>query len=135
MNVLVSVVLFIVLVLVYLNVQEQFQQGRDLEIYEIDYENKYALHRILKKRQPVLFQMKGVVVADSHHLHVLSLDKYAQKYGKERVFLSNLGNESIYLPFNVPRSQHMLDPSVSVYQLIVQVSSSICANSPARESS
>lgn len=88
MNIILSLFLFISIVLLYLNMMEQYRVGSELEIYELDYDNNFALQRILKKKQPVMFQMKGVVLPDAHNIHDLALDKYATKYGKERVFIA-----------------------------------------------
>jgi hypothetical protein len=103
MNYILSVVLFVVIVLLYLNIVEQTHRGIELEMYEIDYENIYSLQKIVKKRQPVLFQMKGVVVADNHYLHTLHLDAFSKKYGKEKVMISNMSEpSSVVKPIAIP---------------------------------
>jgi len=85
MNLVLTIVCVLVLLLVVLNVMEENKIGSILEIYEYDYHNHFELQRIVCKKQPVLFQLQGIVLADSHQLHTLSLESYQQKYGKETV--------------------------------------------------
>jgi len=68
-----------------MNVVEELRQGHDLEIYEYDYETHFELQRILRKKQPVLFQLRGVVLAEANHMHDMTLEQYVVKYGKEKV--------------------------------------------------
>jgi hypothetical protein len=101
MNFVLSIVLVITLILVYLNLVEELRQGHDLEIYEYDYENHFALQRIVRKKQPVLFQLRGTVLAEAHQIHGLTLEQYAAKYGKEpvRIRQSNLNEKPVRLRF------------------------------------
>ena len=94
MNLILGIAVFIIIVLVYLNAVEQYKKGTELEIYEMDYDNNGGLQRIIKKKQPVMFPMKGVVMADTHQLNVITLEKYAQKYGKEYVSIAEKGAQS-----------------------------------------
>lgn len=101
MNFVLSIVLVITLILIYMNVVEELRQGHDLEIYEYDYENHFELQRIVRKKQPVLFQLRGTVLAEAHQIHGLTLEQYAAKYGKEpvRIRQSNLNEKPVRLRF------------------------------------
>jgi hypothetical protein len=89
--------IFIIAVLIFLNVQEQYKKGNELEIYEMDYENHYGLQKICKKKQPVLFQLSPTILDASHAFNRMTLEGLAKKYGKEKVGISNTQDTSTVL--------------------------------------
>ena len=86
MNLFLTIVLFVTVLLFYLNWTEECKIGKDLEIYEMDYVNNDHLQDICKSKQPILFSLN---LADSHHLRTTELTDLAEKYGKEYVHVSN----------------------------------------------
>ena len=86
MNLFLTIVLFVAVLLFYLNWTEECKIGKDLEIYEMDYVNNTHLQDICKSKQPILFSLN---LADSHHLRTTELNDLAEKYGKEYVHVSN----------------------------------------------
>jgi hypothetical protein len=97
MNIITYIILFVTVILVYLNILDEWKQGHDLEIYEYDYSTHYELQKILRKKQPVLFELGGPVLPDAHQLHSLQLDTYATKYGKEYVRVAQPGQAPVRL--------------------------------------
>lgn len=86
MNLFLTIVLFVAVLLFYLNWTEECKIGKDLEIYEMDYLNNNHLQDICKSKQPILFSLN---LADSHHLRTTQLTDLAEKYGKEYVHVSS----------------------------------------------
>ena len=86
------VILFasIVIILLYLNVVEHYKKGIELEIYEMDYDNPYELQKVIKKKQPVLFEFRNRVLEPNHVLNRITLEGLAKKYGKEKVHIANI---------------------------------------------
>ena len=117
MNIILALFLFITLVLFYLNMTEQYKVGSELEIYEMDYENNFALQRIMKKKQPVLFQMKGIVIPDVHNMHDLALDKYATKYGKERVRIAEQNSIANPVTLSLEKALELLNTDTGTHYL------------------
>ena len=50
-----TVIIFIIVLLLYFHLMNQFKKSEDLEIYEMDYESNSHLQTICELRQPVLF--------------------------------------------------------------------------------
>lgn len=89
MNLLLNVILFVFVLLFYLNFLEEIKIGQDLDILEIDYQNAEELNRVCQNKQPVVFRMdQGYVIPDSHYINGISPTNLSEKYGNEDVFLS-----------------------------------------------
>jgi hypothetical protein len=90
MNLLVNVVLFVVVLLFYLNLMQEYKIGQDLDVYELDYQNAEQLNKTCQNKQPVVFRMdQGEVIADSHFINTIHPALLAEKYGKEDVLWSS----------------------------------------------
>lgn len=91
MNLLVNVILFVIVLLFYLNLIQEYKMGQDLDVFEMDYQNVEQLNKMCQNKQPVVFRMdQGIVIPDSHFINTINPILLAEKYGKEDVFLSSL---------------------------------------------
>ena len=52
-----SVILFVVILFVYLHIQNQYKTGEDLDIYEYEYQSLKDLQDICQWKQPIVFPM------------------------------------------------------------------------------
>lgn len=94
MNLLINIIIFVIVLIFYLNLVEEYKIGQDLDVFETDYENVEQLNRVCKNKQPVVFKMdNGFVIPDSHFINTINPVILAEKYGKENVFLSLSNNE------------------------------------------
>ena len=57
---LLTVIIFIIVLLIYFHLMNQFKKSEDLEIYEMDYSTNTNLQTNCELRQPVLFDYKKV---------------------------------------------------------------------------
>lgn len=74
--------------ILYLNFLEEIKVSKELEILEMDYLNNTSLQETCRDKQPILFLLKnGFAFPDSHHLCTFDLVAFAEKYGKENIFL------------------------------------------------
>lgn len=106
MNIFANVVLFVIVLLFYLNLLQECKIGQDLDIYELDYQNTEKLYKICQTKQPVVFRMdQGEVIPDSHYINTISPFSLAERYGKEDVFLSSPAEEE---PIPVPLQSAIL---------------------------
>ena len=58
MDVLINIAIFIILLFLYLHVQNQLRRNEDLEISEIDYSDNENLQDVCELKQPLLFDYK-----------------------------------------------------------------------------
>lgn len=78
-----TVFIFIIVVLIYLHLVEQYKKGEELEIYEIDYTDCAHLQQVCKSKQPIIFEFSSIL--PKHH----TIDDLANKYGKKNVFIKD----------------------------------------------
>lgn len=83
-----TIVIFIIIVLLYSHLMEQYKKGEELEIYEIDYQDREHLHQVCKSKQPLVFEFSSILPS-SHPLNTVSLDILVNKYGKRDVFVND----------------------------------------------
>jgi hypothetical protein len=83
-----TIVIFIIVVLFYSHLMEQYKKGEELEIYEIDYQDREHLHQVCKSKQPMIFEFSPIL-SSSHPLNAVSLDILVNKYGKRNVFVKD----------------------------------------------
>jgi hypothetical protein len=53
-----TVIIFILTVIIYFHLVQQYKKGEDLEIYEIDYATNQQLQEICDLKQPITFKLK-----------------------------------------------------------------------------
>ena len=61
MNLLLTILIFVLVLLLYTHVLEEFKKGGDLEIYETDFTDGARLGEVCKLKQPVLFEFQSTV--------------------------------------------------------------------------
>jgi hypothetical protein len=68
---LVAVLVFLIVFVLYIHIQDQWKRGEDLEVYEMDYSTREHLQTVCGMKQPVLFALpfshrfSGDVIKDS----------------------------------------------------------------------
>ena len=60
MTTFLSIIIFIIVLIVYMHVMDEYKTSEDLEIYEMDYKNNAQLQEICNLKQPVLFNMNEI---------------------------------------------------------------------------
>ena len=60
MTTFLSIIIFIIVLIVYTHVTNEYKTSEDLEIYEMDYKNNVQLQEICNLKQPVLFNMNEI---------------------------------------------------------------------------
>jgi len=61
MNWIYTIIIFAVVLLLYIHINEQWRKSQQLEIYEMDYTNQQQLSEICRIKQPVLFELPGIL--------------------------------------------------------------------------
>jgi hypothetical protein len=56
MNFLITFCIFVIILFLYVHINEQYKKSEDLEIYETDYVSNTNLQTICNLKQPVLFK-------------------------------------------------------------------------------
>jgi hypothetical protein len=95
MNFVVSVIIFVIIVILYLHLVQQYKKGEDLEIYEMDYLDNKQLQEICELKQPVLFKFNNIektffngirpdTLNGSYELKIKDIDDYYHE-SKEHV--------------------------------------------------
>lgn len=80
----ISFVLFVIAILLYFHVQNQYKTSEDLEIYETDFESNKNIQNTCSLKQPVLFSfdINGFQLDDIHslvsHMHIKDTREYYQ---------------------------------------------------------
>ena len=54
---LVAVLVFLIVFVLYIHIQDQWKRGEDLEVYEMDYSTREHLQTVCAMKQPVLFAL------------------------------------------------------------------------------
>jgi len=54
---LVAIIVFFIVFVLYIHIQDQWKRGEDLEVYEMDYSTKEHLQTVSAMKQPVLFAL------------------------------------------------------------------------------
>jgi hypothetical protein len=96
-----TVFIFIIVVLIYLHLVEQYKKGEELEIYEIDYTDCAHLQQVCKSKQPIIFEFSSIL-PERH-----TIDDLANKYGKKNVYIKDTHdfyNKSIDTEPNIHRN-------------------------------
>ena len=106
MEVLVSMIVFIIILFLYVHISNQFKKSNDMEVYEMDYKDNEDLQKVCELRQPFLFSL-------SIPINKIITMEYLQHYEKEYVrikdtndYLGSPNNENqnvigeTYLPFS-----------------------------------
>src|SRR6056300_405974 len=57
MSTITSIVIFIIVLIAYMHLMNEYKTSEDLEIYEMDFKNNHQLQEICNLKQPVLFNM------------------------------------------------------------------------------
>lgn len=60
MNVLIHLLLFVIIVFIYIHIQQQFKTSEDLEVFEMDYTTNAQLQEVCELKQPIIFEYKSV---------------------------------------------------------------------------
>lgn len=60
MTTFLSLLIFIIVLIVYMHVMNEYKTSEDLEIYEMDFKSNAQLQEICSLKQPVLFNMKEI---------------------------------------------------------------------------
>lgn len=75
MEFILSVIIFILIVITYFHLAQQYKKGEDLEIYEMDYANNKQLQEICDLKQPITFELKNKEIFDK-----IQIDNYNKTY-------------------------------------------------------
>ena len=60
MNFLITFLIFILILFLYIHINDQYKKSEDLEIYEMDYTSNVELQKICNIKQPVIFEFKKI---------------------------------------------------------------------------
>jgi hypothetical protein len=101
MEVLITIVVFIITLLVYVHITNQFKKSADMEVYEMDYKNEEELQKVCELKQPFIFTITS-------NINKIITMEYLQHYEKEYVRVKDTndysGSQSIigetYIPFS-----------------------------------
>lgn len=58
MNFLITFLIFILILFLYIHINDQYKKSEDLEIYEMDYTSNMELQKICNIKQPVIFEFQ-----------------------------------------------------------------------------
>lgn len=61
MDIMVTLLVFIIVLFVYVHLTAQFKRSEDMEIYEMDYVTNTQLNTVCDQRQPVLFEFNSIL--------------------------------------------------------------------------
>ena len=89
MNIWIHIAIFILVLILYIHIANQFKRSEDLEIYEMDYTDNTHLQEVCDIKQPVLFEYKThnpdffkdldiekVLESGSHDVKVKDIEDY-----------------------------------------------------------
>ena len=60
MNFLITFLIFILILFLYIHINDQYKKSEDLEIYEMDYTSNIELQKICNIKQPVIFEFEKI---------------------------------------------------------------------------
>jgi hypothetical protein len=60
MNFLITFLIFILILFLYIHINDQYKKSEDLEIYEMDYTSNVELQKICNIKQPVIFEFEKI---------------------------------------------------------------------------
>ena len=60
MNLFFQIILFVIVLLFYIHITNQYKKGEDMEIYELDYKDNDYLQEVCEVKQPSIFSMKQI---------------------------------------------------------------------------
>jgi len=75
MNFFVTFLIFIILLFLYVHINDQYKKSEDLEIYEMDYISNTNLQEVCNVKQPTLFEFKTIYpdifekIKQGEHIH------------------------------------------------------------------
>ena len=55
MNLFFQIILFVIVLLFYIHITNQYKKGEDMEIYELDYKDNDYLQEVCEVKQPSIF--------------------------------------------------------------------------------
>lgn len=79
MNFWTNVLIFIIVLIFYMHLQNEWKKGDDLEIYEMDYISNSDLQETCKLKQPVIFQIPSLELSsmdDKTDVHIKDIRDY-----------------------------------------------------------
>jgi hypothetical protein len=79
MNFWTNVLIFIIVLIFYMHLQNEWKKGDDLEIYEMDYISNSDLQETCKLKQPVIFQIPNLELSsldDKIDVHIKDIRDY-----------------------------------------------------------
>ena len=91
MDVLINIAIFIILLFLYLHVQNQLRRNEDLEISEIDYSDNENLQDVCELKQPLLFDYK---IANKEFMDKVTLDSLFS-HGSQEVRIKETSDENL----------------------------------------
>jgi len=91
MDVLINIAIFIILLFLYLHVQNQLKRNEDLEISEIDYSDNENLQEVCELKQPLLFDYK---IANKEFMDKVTLDSLFS-HGSQEVRIKETSDENL----------------------------------------
>uniref|UniRef100_A0A6C0K2E4 Cupin-like domain-containing protein n=1 Tax=viral metagenome TaxID=1070528 RepID=A0A6C0K2E4_9ZZZZ len=80
MNYIIGFIIFLVVFITYIHINQQYKRSEDLEIYEMDYSNNSQLQEICDVKQPVIFEFETILPAIFANA---DLEYLSNKYGQE----------------------------------------------------
>lgn len=93
MDFLYTILIFVIVAVLYLNIIHQYKTGNDLEIYEMDYTDPQTLQDTCDIHQPIIFQCHAILsqVNSTRNLSLLKIlerSKYAMQVKDTRDFFN-----------------------------------------------
>uniref|UniRef100_A0A6C0B7P1 Cupin-like domain-containing protein n=1 Tax=viral metagenome TaxID=1070528 RepID=A0A6C0B7P1_9ZZZZ len=113
MEILINIIVFILLLFLYLHVNNQLKRSEDLEISEMDYIDNENLQEICELKQPILFQYKQINEEFFREITLDNLFNHASQEIKVKdsaeYFDENENPDYLYLPYKSANSLFISD--------------------------
>lgn len=113
MEILINIIIFILLLFLYLHINNQLKRSEDLEISEMDYCDNENLQEICELKQPILFQYNYV---NGEFFQEITLDNLFNHGAQEikvkdatEFFVENENPDYLYLPYKSANSLFISD--------------------------
>jgi hypothetical protein len=91
MDVIINIAIFILLLFLYLHIQNQLRRNEDLEISEIDYLDNENMQEVCELKQPLLFDYKTV---NNEFMDKLTLDSLFS-HGSQEIRIKETSDEKL----------------------------------------
>ena len=107
-----SIIIFIIILTIYMHVNEEHKISEDLEIYEMDFKDNKQLQEICNLKQPVLFKLEEVEPKFFKEINIIG-DTKTPVTVKDKADIDNAN--SIKLPYDSAQTLMKTDTSSRFY--------------------